>query len=84
VSRAQRAQLEAQLEEVSGKLSDARADRKESDYETKAAEAVAQMKRMFPGESCATPLVGKPRRGGGGEHSGGLVAWFCGKKGLEG
>mmetsp|Transcript_2185 Transcript_2185/g.5451 ORF Transcript_2185/g.5451 Transcript_2185/m.5451 type:complete len:1077 (-) Transcript_2185:247-3477(-) len=48
-SGSKREQLDKQLQDVEGKLREARADRRESDRERKMKEAVAAMKQIFPG-----------------------------------
>ncbi len=45
----QREKLRAQLEEVEGKLRDAKADRKEDERDQKKAQVVEQLRRQIPG-----------------------------------
>jgi structural maintenance of chromosome 1 len=48
-SRAKQEHLTNKIEELSGKLREAKADRKESERETRALEAITAMKRLLPG-----------------------------------
>ena len=52
-NRAQRDFLAQKLEEVDGQLREAKADRKESERDRRAGEAVEQLKRFFPGGDIA-------------------------------
>ena len=48
-SRAKQEHLTNKIEELSGKMREAKADRKESERETRALEAITAMKRLLPG-----------------------------------
>lgn len=45
------------MEEVDGRLREAKAERRETDRDRKSAEAVAHLKRSIPGEDSAIPSL---------------------------
>lgn len=51
--RAQRDFLQRKVFEKEGTLADAKADRKESERDRKIHEAIANLKRLFPGVQCS-------------------------------